>query len=71
MLDVETRVLALELLQGVPVVGSGVVQERNHRARHVPQQVAQELADLFLPDIVKPELVVEAQVVAFRADGDS
>ncbi len=52
------------------MVGSRVVQERNDRARQVPQQVAQELADLFLPYIVKPELVVEAQVVAFRADGD-
>jgi len=67
MLDVETRMLALELVQGLPLVGARVVQERNHR----PPQMAQELAHLLLPDILEPELVVEAQVVPFRAEGDS
>jgi hypothetical protein len=33
--------------------------------------MAEERADLRLPDIVKPELVVEAQVLPLRADGDA
>jgi hypothetical protein len=33
--------------------------------------MVQEHAHLLLPDVVEPELVVKAQVVSFRADGDS
>ena len=71
MLNVETRMLPLELAQGIPLVSFRVVQERNHRAAKMPQQMAKELADLLLPDILVIELVIQTQVVSSRADGDS
>ena len=71
MLDAETRMLPLEFAQRFPLVSCGVVQERNHWAPQMPQQMAQEHAHLLLPDVAEPELVVKAQVVSSRADGDS
>lgn len=37
----------------------------------MPQQMAEEFTYPFLPDILEMELVVEAQLLSFRADGDS
>jgi len=36
----------------------------------VPQQIAEEDADLVVPDVVELKLVKKAQVLALRADGD-
>lgn len=71
MLDVQTRMLTLELAHGFPLVGGGVIQQRNHRAAQMPEQMAKEFADLRVPDIVEPELVVEPQVMSPRADRDA
>ena len=70
MLDAETRMLADELAEWFPLVGSRVIQERDHRAAQMPEQVAEELAHLLLPDVLEVELIVETQVVSSRADGD-
>ena len=61
---------ARELARRLPLVGAGVVQQRDDRAPRVPRQMAREGAYLQLPDIVEPKLVVEAQTVAFGADRD-
>ena len=70
MLYAETRMFTLELAQRFSLVSSGVVQQRNHRAAQMPEQVAEELAHLLLPDVLEVELIVETQVVSSRADGD-
>jgi hypothetical protein len=40
-------------------------------APQVTQQLAEKHADFFLPDIVEIKLVVQTQVLAAGADGDS
>lgn len=71
MLYAETRMLTLDLAQRFSLVSSGVVQQRNHRAAQMPEQVAEERAHLLLPDVLVVELIVETQVASSRADGDS
>ena len=71
MFDVKTGMAALEFRQRFSVVGLRVVQDGDHRAAQVPQQIAEEDANLVLPNVVEVKLVEEAQVVALRADGDS
>lgn len=71
MLRAQARMLAQQLIQGFPFMGLGVVQEYHHRAPQVSEQMAEEDADLLLPDVPEPKLVVEAEVLSFRTDGDS
>lgn len=71
MLDVQTALLHPQLVQRLPLVGLGVVQEHNDGTVQVPKQVTEEHADLLLPDVLEIELVVEAQTMSPRADGDS
>ena len=61
ILDAETPMSARELARRLPLVGAGVVQQRDDRAPRVPRQMAREGAYLQLPDIVEPKLVAEAQ----------
>ena len=55
MLEVETWILVQEILQGLPSMGRGIIQQNNHRARQVSQQFLQEPTYLFLPDVVEEE----------------
>ena len=71
MFDVKTGMAALEFRQRFSVVGLRVVQDGDHRAAQVPQQIAKEHAQLLVPDIVEVKLVEKAQMLALRADGDS
>jgi hypothetical protein len=56
MLDVETGMLRAELARWLPLVSLRVVQDRNGRPRQVSQQMAEEHARLFLPDVLEVEL---------------
>lgn len=71
MLNVETGVPALDLCQRLSMVSLRIVQDRDHRATQVPQQIAKEYADLLVPDVIEVKLVEKVQVLALRADGDS
>lgn len=53
-----------QLTERCPLVRSGVVQEDDHRATQMTQQVAQELTDLGLSDVGPVKLVVQPQAVA-------
>ena len=70
ILDVEARMLALELAERFTAVGCGVIQEGNHRAPQVPKQVSEEHAHFLLTDILKIELVEESKLVPLGADRD-
>ena len=63
--------LSEKSLQGLSLVGGGVIQQDNHRAPQMAQQPAQKHADLLLPDVVEVELVVQAQTLSFGAYRDS
>lgn len=71
MLNAEAGMSPEEALQRFPLVSAGVVQQNNDRSPEMPQQLTQEPADLLLPDVVKKEEIVEAQVVPPRAHRNS
>ena len=63
MLDGETWMLAQELPEGFPLVGGGIIQQRDDGTPQMPQQLAEKPADLLLPDVVEVEQIVEAQLM--------
>lgn len=71
MLDVESGMASQEFCQGVPLMGGRVIQEDNHRAAQMAQQVAEKQANFLLPDIVEVKLIVQAQALSSGTDGDS
>jgi putative transposase len=42
-------------MEGLPLVGGGIIQQHNDRATQVPQQLTQKQTDLFLDDVVVKE----------------
>ena len=71
MFDVQPGMLPQKLSQGLPLMGGRIIQQDDHRAAHMAQQLAEKEADLLLPDIVKVELIVQAQALSSRTDGNS
>ena len=71
MLDTKTGMASLELYQRLSVVSCRVIQDRDHGAAQVPQEIAKEHADLFVSNIVAVELVEKPQELALRTAGDS
>jgi len=69
--DVEARVSTHEGPQWFTVMCPGVVQQSDHRATKVPEQVAQKCANLLLPDILLVEVVVEAEVMSSGTHGNA
>ncbi|MFZ0393332.1 MAG: hypothetical protein WAL73_05740, partial [Terracidiphilus sp.] len=63
--------LPLKLLDGVSLVGGGVVQQHDQRAAQVAQQFAQEAADLLLADVVEEKQIIETQSTPPRAEGNA
>ena len=70
-LQAQALMLAEELMQRGAFMGGGIVQKHDHRTRQVSKQMAEEDAYLLLADIVEPELVIEAEMLAPRTNGDS
>lgn len=62
---------ALEFGQRFSMVSLRIVQDRDHWTAQVPQEIAEEQAHLFLPNVVEVKLVEKAQMLALRADRDS
>ena len=63
MLDAEAGMLLEQVLEWLPLVSGGIVQQNNDPTPEMPQQLTQKTTDLVLPDVVKKEEIVEAQVV--------
>ena len=63
MLDAEAGMLLEEVLEWLPLVSGGIVQQNNDPAPEMPQQLTQKTTDLVLPDVVKKEEIIEAQVM--------
>ena len=62
MLDGEAGMLLEEVLEWLPLVSGGIVQQNNDPTPEMPQQLTQKTTDLVLPDVVKKEEIIEAQV---------
>jgi len=62
---------ALESRQRFSVVCLRVVQDRDHGAAQVAQEIAEKEADLLVSDVVEVKLVEQAQALALRADRNS
>ncbi len=71
MLDVQAGMLPQEVLKRFPLVRGRIVQQHNDGSPEMPQQLAQEPADLRLPDVVPVQQIVEAQPVALGAHRNS
>ena len=71
MLDMQAASLAQQLLERRSLVGGRIVQNHDHLAPQVAQQLAQKHANFFLPDIVEIKLIVQTQALAAGAYGDS
>ncbi len=71
MLQAQTRMVVEQLIERLALMGGGVVQKHDHRAAQAPKQMAEEDAHLLLPNVVEPELVIEAETLSLGADGDS
>ena len=63
MLEAEAWMLLEEVVEWLPLVSGGIVQQNNDPTSEMPQQLTQKTTDLVLPDVVKKEEIVEAQVV--------
>ncbi len=61
MLDVKAGMSLEQVLERLPLVRGGVIQQNDDRAAQMPQQFTQKPADLLLPDVVKKEQIVEAK----------
>lgn len=70
MFDVKAGVPALESRQRFSVMSLRVIQDHDHGAAQVPQQITKEHANLVVPNIVEVKLVEKAQVPALGTDGD-
>ena len=71
MLNMKAGMPTLELRQRFSLVSLRVIQDRDHGAAQMPQQIAKKHANLILPNVVEIKLVEEAQVLALGTDRDS
>lgn len=67
-LEVEPRIAATQLPHGFALVDRGVVEDRDHVAPQVPQKVAEEVADVWLTDVVTMATEVKSHPPAHGAD---
>ena len=70
-LQAQTRMLAQQLIQRFALMGGGVIHKHHDRAAQVSKQMAEEEAHFLLPDVAEPKLVIEAEMLSLRTDGDS
>lgn len=57
MFNVKAGMPMLELCQRFSVVSLRVIQDRDHGAAQVPQQIAEEEANLLVPNVVEVKLI--------------
>ena len=68
--------LLQKVLEGFSLMGGRIIQQHDHRAAQVPQQLTEKNANLLLPDVIEVKLIVQAQVLSSRTyrnpgnDGD-
>ena len=69
VLGIKAGLAALQFAQWRTLVGVGVVEQHDHRPAQMPQQVAEELADLDLSDVPqRMQPVVQVESLSLRAD---
>jgi hypothetical protein len=71
VLDVQPGMSSQKLSQGPPLMGGRIIQEDDHCASQMAQQLAEKHANFLLPDIVEVKLIVQAQALSSGTYGDS
>ena len=71
MFDMQPAMLSQQLLERCSLMGGRIIQDHDHLAPQLAQQLAQKQANFFLPDVVEIELIVQTQALAAGAYGDS
>lgn len=71
MLDAQAGMFPKQVLEWLPLVSGGIIQQNNDRASEMPRQLTQKPLDPLPPDVVKKEEIVEAQVVPRCTHRDS
>jgi hypothetical protein len=71
VLDMQAAMLSQQSLERCFLVGGRIVQNHDHLAPQVAQQLAPKHANFFLPDIVEIKLIGQAQALAAGTYGDS
>jgi len=76
VLDVQAGMLLPKVLQRFSLMGGRMIQQHDHRAAQMPQQLAEKDANFLLPDVIEVKLIVQAQALSLRTyrnpgnDGD-
>ncbi len=71
VLDVQAWMPTQELCQRSTVMRGGIVQQNDDGTSEVSQQLPKKAAHFFLADVVEVKQIVEAHVLALRADRNS
>ena len=71
MFDLQAGMLSEKLFERPSLMGGRIVQQDNHRAAHMAQQLAEKQANLLLPDIVEVKLIVQAEALSSGTHRDS
>jgi len=71
VLDMQAAMLSQQLLERCSLVGGRIVQNHDHLAPQVAQQLAEKQANFFLPDVVEIKLIVQTQALTAGAYRDS
>jgi hypothetical protein len=71
VLEVQPGMPSQKLSQGVPLMSGRIIQQDDHRAPQMVQQLAEKPTNLLLPDIVEIELIVQTQALSSGTYGDS
>jgi len=69
--EAEARIFAEEVSDRSALVRPSIVPDHNNRAAQMHEEIAEEIADLDLGDVVEVEAVIEAESFADRAEGES
>jgi len=70
-LDLQAGMFVQKLLQGQSLMGGRIVEQDDHRAAQMAQQLAEKHAYFLLPDVVEVKLIVQAQALSSGTHGDS
>ena len=71
MLEVQPGMSSQKLSQGAPLMGGRIIQQDDHRAAQMAQQLAEKPTNFLLPDIVEVELIIQTQALSSGTYGDS
>ena len=71
MFEVQPGMASQKLSQRAPLMGGRIIQQNDHRAAQMAQQLAEKQANFLLADIVEVKLIAQTQALSSGTYGDS